>query len=308
MVDMGAHAGDLLYYGYRLRTELPLGGLTPLAEGPAADILLAVGEVPDRLEYIAWSSPFIEIGADGTALMRLGEHARFLVSGGREILLNPEATGHMKEVEFFLLGMVAGVVLHQRGDLALHASCVRIDGRAVAITGVSGCGKSTLAALLAAQGHQPLTDDVCRVQFRDGAAFAVPGSPRLRLWPDAAQRMGHADDALAVGRPGHPKRLLIPTDAPDQPLPLAAVIRLDLNLRLEAPTLERLRGPETIERADQIVYRVRMCRRMGLRVGVFRDLARLAGIVPVYRLTRTVDAAHLLELDRLVASAATGVE
>lgn len=277
-----------------------------LDPGATPDIVLTVGDVPDRLENPVWESPFVAIDADGTALLRLGAHTRFLVHGGRDIRLNPGALAHMQEVEFFLLGMVAGVVLHQRGDLALHASCVRIGDRAVAITGVSGRGKSTLAGMLAEQGYQPLTDDVCRVQFADGVALAIPGSAKLRLWPDAAERMGHDAETLAVGRPGHPKRLLVPSHLPTDPTSLAAIVRLDLDRRLAAPTLDRLRGPETIQGADEIVYRVRMARRMGGRVTVFQELARLAGTVPIYRLTRTGDATDLPELARLVVATAAG--
>ncbi|MFX9020101.1 hypothetical protein ABTN35_21005, partial [Acinetobacter baumannii] len=76
------------------------------------------------------------------------------------------------EIETFLSAGVAGAILHRRGQLPLHAACVARDGRALALAGPSGRGKSTLAAALAASGWTALTDDVCRVQFRDEGAWA----------------------------------------------------------------------------------------------------------------------------------------
>jgi hypothetical protein len=298
-----SHDVDRRFYGYRLRTDLPLTSLPSLPGDEAADMELSVGDVPDHLSAPVWTSPFIEIGSNDEVLVRLGQQVRFLLRQGRWIVVNPAALSQMAVVESMLHGVVGGVVLHQRGDLILHASCVVVGDRAVAIAGPSGRGKSTLAGALVAQGHGLLTEDLCRIRFADGAAWAIPGSSWLRLWPDAAGVLGHEPDSLPLGRPGHPKRLLRLPPAAQPAVRLDGVVRLRVDARQEEPVLTRLLGPGAIMPMEDLVYRARLGRRLGRRIGLFQDLARLAGLARFFSLTRGENPAALPEQVRLVLSA-----
>jgi hypothetical protein len=295
-----------MLYGYRLRTELPLASLPPAVAEGAPEIDLRVGDIPHRLEAPVWSSPFIDIGMDGGVLMRLGGHTRFLIRGGSEIIIDEGAASHMADVETFLVGAVSGVLLHQRNELALHASCVASQGRAFAFVGPSGRGKSTLAGALAARGFTLLTDDICRVVIQDGSPWAVPGSCRLRLWPDSARSLDHAPESLPAGRSGHPKRVLAVTAGSLDLVPLAAIIRLGIDTRLKVAGLTKLSGPGSVMPTEDLLYRARLGRRLGRRIPLFQALTRLAGLVPVFCLTRTSDMLDLPELVDLAASVMQG--
>ncbi len=299
-----SQAEDRLFYGYRLRTSLRLEALPSLPQEGEADITLEVGDVPRHLAALTWSSPFIEIGEDGRVLVHFGDGVRFLVRDGWRVVLDEASASCLGDIEALLLGTVAGVLLHQRGDLPLHASGVVIGNRAVALAGPSGRGKSTLAAALAAQEYALISDDIFRVRFTDGKAWAVPGSSRLRLWPHAAGLLFRAPETLVTGRIGHPKRLLVLPPAPEA-VPLGALIRLRIDTRLKTPRLTRLSGPMAIMPAEDVVYRARLGRRLGRRIGLFQDLARLAALVPVFALTRTGDPDDLSDLARLVVSVMT---
>lgn len=295
-------AADRLFYGYRLRSGIALPGLPHAVADGEPDIRLAAGPVPTALAAPSWSSPFVEIAADGVVLVRIGDRLRFLIDRGTAVTVEHAPDVTPAEIETFLCSVVAGILLHQRGALALHAACVAVDGLAVAIAAPSGRGKSTLAAALAAAGHPLLTDDICRVTFTESGALAVPGPPRLRLWPDAARMLGHRSADLGPARPGHPKRVL-PGPAAGAPLPLAAILRLVIDARAVAPRLERLKGPAAITPAEELVYRVRLGRRLGRRIGLFQDLTRLAVQVPVFTLTRPEAGADLGDLVALVRAA-----
>jgi len=67
-------------------------------------------------------------------------------------------------VRLYLLGSAWGALCYQRDLLVLHASAVRVDGRAVAFCGRPGMGKSTLAAWLAESGHALVSDDLARFE------------------------------------------------------------------------------------------------------------------------------------------------
>jgi len=230
------------------------------------------------------------------------EKLRFYVQAGRRVVLEYDEDIPLSEVEAFLVSVVAGVILHQRGVLALHASAVVYGGKAIALTGASGRGKSTLAAALAADGWPLLTDDICRIDFTDKGPMAMPGLSSLRLWPDALRTLGRAPEDLASVRPGHPKKILVEPNEDVQPTPLGAIIRLVADPLLDKPFIERLTGPTSIFPADNLVYRVRLGRHLGRRLGLFDDLTRLANSVPIYQLVRSEGPPDLPALIRLVKS------
>ena len=294
---------DRLFYGYRLQTEIALPSLPRLDAGGAPDLTLRRGEVPDRLAEADWSSPFVEIGSDGTVLVRIGGTLKMLVRDGRHIVLDRTGGTEIGGIETFLFSAVAGIVLHRFGVLPLHASCVMVGDVAVALAGVSGRGKSTLAGAMSLQGHAVVTDDVCPIVFRDGAALAVPGPARIRLWPDAADRLGLSQNRLETGRPNHPKRVLAAGSPAVAPRPLGAVVRLGIDKRLDRPVMTRLTGPATMTPLEELVYRARLGRRLGRRIGLFQDLVRLVGIVPVFQLVRPESFDDLPVLVDLVRSA-----
>lgn len=107
-------------------------------------------------------------------------------------LLDPDLA-YLAEMQ--LLGMVMALWLERRDTPTLHASCVVVDGTAIAFLGTKGGGKTTAAAALVAAGHAFLVDDLLALVLRDGAALAQPGYPMVRLWPDQVDHF--------VGDPRH---------------------------------------------------------------------------------------------------------
>ena len=92
---------------------------------------------------------------------------------------------------------ISGVMLLQ-GEEPLHGTVVEYQGRGIALLGDSGAGKSTLAAHLLRLGGDLVTDDMLRITETDGALFAEPGQPRLKLMKEAAEH--HFGGAADRGR------------------------------------------------------------------------------------------------------------
>jgi hypothetical protein len=112
---------------------------------------------------------------------------KFWARGGCEILVETVPGVEEHVVRLFLLGAVMAAVLHQRGLLLLHASALKVDGKAVIFMGEKGRGKSTLAASIQQdRNHEMLADDIVAVDFSGSSEGVVlPGFPQFKLWPDA---------------------------------------------------------------------------------------------------------------------------
>jgi hypothetical protein len=90
----------------------------------------------------------------------------------------------------------------------LHASGVEIQRHAVCFCGDAGYGKSTTAAALALRGLPVLAEDIVALGENGGEFQAVPGYPRVCLWPESVHMLLGRDDALPQLTPVWEKRYL----------------------------------------------------------------------------------------------------
>lgn len=269
-------------YGLSVRSELPLPGLPGGDAERPPDVEISAAAIPAPAAAEGYSP------VEGGTLLTVPNVGRFLIRGGREILVDA-ADAPARNVRLFLLGSAFGALLHQRGLMPLHANAVVIDGRAFAFCGHSGAGKSTIAAWFHDRGAPILADDVCVLGFaEDGAALAWPGLPRLRLWREALEGSGRAvgdyersfdaiekyDVPIAAG--GH-------ADA----VPLAAVYLL---ARADgdggAGSILPLTGVAAVETLVSNTYRGQYLRTIGGAGPHLSTCARLARSVPVFRAAR----------------------
>ncbi len=114
----------------------------------------------------------------------------FLVSqDGRDIACAPAPGAHEESFQVYLLGQAFSFALVKAGCEPLHATVVERNGEAIALVGESGQGKSTLAASFLATGLRLLTDDLMLLSPGEPPLLAYPGPPRIKLLPDAAERI-----------------------------------------------------------------------------------------------------------------------
>ncbi|TYL38890.1 hypothetical protein CV102_10305 [Natronococcus pandeyae] len=174
-------------FGLTLESEFPLPELCETRDAPDAEI--RSGSVEPRSDALSPDGREIRVRQVASGTYLDGGVGRVLVTEGTTIVVDvaPGATG--KAFRQFLLGPVLRLLLHQRGALVLHASAVRIGGRAVAFTGPSGAGKSTAAGACYANGHGLVADDIVPVRHDGGDAVVPPGFPRAKLAPATAREL-----------------------------------------------------------------------------------------------------------------------
>jgi hypothetical protein len=236
-------------FGLRLHSELALPELLPAPDDARpADLVVRIGTIPP----FDGERPGLAVAGDA-ALLAIPEVGRFLISGGREIVVEPDPAGSPRNVRLYLLGSAIGAVLHQRGLLPLHANAIEVDGRAIAFMGHSGAGKSTLAAWFHDRGYRILSDDVCVVRAAGDGFEAMPGVPRLRLWREALEASGRSADGLERAFDDMDK-YTVPTKAAaaTAPVRLSHVYLLE---RGETAAIAPLKGAAGIEALVANTYR-----------------------------------------------------
>mgnify|MGYP003345090255 CR=1 FL=1 len=175
--------------GLVIESEFPLAGLIPSAgpDAPAADVVIRRGRVPETLAAPRPGGNDLQFDGNDV-LLNIPSAGRFLVRGGREIVIDQFASAGDDDVRAFLLGKVFGVLCHRRDITPFHACVVDLGGECAAFAGPSRAGKSTLAAALAKRGYQVIADDACFTRAdADGAIMVWPGIRRIRLWQEAVE-------------------------------------------------------------------------------------------------------------------------
>ncbi len=293
-------------YGLRVDSFLPCPDLAD-GDGPA-DVEIRQGHVADDLPDATKRGVLFQ-AAPGRFRLAIDGVARYLVTEGREIIIDPAEGADEASVRVFLLGSAIGALLHQRGFLPLHASAVEASGRAIAFTGVSGRGKSTLAAAFSRAGYRVLADDVCAVKIgADGVPRAFPAYPGLRLWADAIRKLDIDPEGLTRARPLLQKSILPTGRALEQhPLPLSHVYLLSTSNqdRLE---LEPVEGMRKLRVLTDNTYRRQFLEGLGDKQDHFRLCVAVSRCAKVTQVIRPGAGFKLDELQRLIEADFTGVE
>ena len=175
-----------------------------------------------------------------------------------------------------------------RGDLALHAAAVEVDGGALLLTAPRTYGKTTLAAGFWREGHRVLSEDLARVRPSPEPAV-VPGPAMLRLRNDVAERLDLGDTRRHAVDDERTHLALEGARRGDcEPVPLRGIVLLRPSE--EERRLEEVAAAEALRDLWAVSFRFRT---EEARARCFAQVAALADAVPVWNLT------HPLNLESL---------
>ena len=281
-----------LVSGLSIESDVPLTAYRP-SSSPADVFLkcagtrpvpgeLAGGRLVQSLTVIGQGLLYSTVATAGDRyLLRAHHHIDFEISqdlGLVEAWLSDICPPEMLEI--LGSGLLVSVLLALRGEFALHASTVEVDGRAVAFIGESGMGKSTLAAMACATGAKLVTDDLLRLDLSTPTARCYLGSLENRLrWKPSELSPAYSATVTALSVDG--RRLLRPVPSEAELAPLVAIV---------APLPDRTAEKLDIVRLDPApsVMQLNRCLRtpgwldLAFRQKAFSQLSRIAELVPVY--------------------------
>jgi hypothetical protein len=310
-------------FGLKVRSNLPVPGLTPLeGSADAVDVEFHLGvspdsqrEIPADSEDLTYTSSYTdEFGnpalriwktADGGFLhLAYYDGVQFwLEREGKSLWAVWPAGSTLEDTASYLLGPVFGILLRLRGVTCLHASVVSIENRSVALVGAEAAGKSTTAAAFARQGFGVISDDVAALVESPDGFRVMPAYPHLCLWPDSVEMLYGSCEALPRFNTGWEKRRLAlgnqGTRFENRSLPLGAIYLLGDRHPDQAPFAEGVRPQAGLLSlvADTFANKI-LDREM--RAREFAVLGRLVTTVPIRRLHPHSDPSRLEELCALI--------
>jgi hypothetical protein len=233
--------------------------------------------LPDGVHY----SPIGEV-ASGALLLHAEAIGRFHIYGGNGIDFSVEANATPWAVDHFLWGNALAGLIHQRGELPLHAAALSPCGlRVIVLCGPSGVGKSTMSATLVKRGWRFFSDDLTRITSSGSEVLAWPGAGALRLRSDACERLAIVPSGVIRGRAGDEK-FVMDIAPPDDPAPLTAIIELGGQEAL--PRLELLAGGPALAAVMSNVAGPRKLRALGRLKEHFLLVQEILACCPVFRL------------------------
>ena len=266
-------------YGLGMRSTLPLPELMT-GDAPEA-VKVRFGRIDPPRSGVRVNGWRYKATQKEIYLFWEGEGA-YLVRGGSEIIVDPDAGVDQGALRLSILGPVLGVLFQQRGMLTIHASGVAVQDGAVLFMGNSGGGKSTLAAAMYARGHGIIADDVVPINNGGQIYRVFPGFPQLKLWPQALTYMGEVPDAWPRVSPQEEKRSYrVDRGFPRLPLPLRCIYLIADGAMAEVETLP---PPKALIELVRHSYLFQLLHPLYAETNLLR-CADLAKRIPIRRLT-----------------------
>lgn len=212
--------------------------------------------------------------------------ARYQVSSGKRIDVDPENGAAIESVKLFLLGSCMGVLLHQRSILPMHGSVITDGKTGILLTGHSGAGKSTTAHHFLAKGYRLITDDVAATRFTDTEAIVAPAYGHQKLWEDVLQssnieykRVNREVDGRTKYTVNREQQFL------DSSVPLRLIVEL-IPAEVEHLKDETVTGIEKIRTLMSHMYRNVYFKELKQEATQFQmatELARRVKVIRIYR-------------------------
>lgn len=264
-----------------------------------------VDNMPDYLPNAVSVRKDISIGPN-ELLVNFPNIARFHVTNGRNIDIAMHPNGTREAALFFMMATPFGALIHQRGELPLHASAVvpPSGSKALLIAGKSGAGKSTTAAALAQRGWIVINDDISRVSSHNNQPHVWPGFIKLKLWKQSCELLRLNSASLSRTR-GMKEKFFWQADttvALDNAIPIGAIIELaQEDDTIQKEFISRQRGKEVMQLLIRQTFRPRLLSPLGCQASHFNQLQVNAPKLSCYRVdnSRSISIDDLA--DRLIA-------
>ena len=255
-----------------------LGGFTG-----EPDVTVRFGVVPEDLDSSTYMSNFL-VSTGDSLLMKINGVAKYLITGGTEIVVEPEKDADLDDVVTFIYGSALGTILHQRGIIPLHGSAIATEKGAVIFVGAQGVGKSTLVAGLSKRGWSVMADDVCAVVREREDYVLCPGFTRSKLTEDSYRKVFGETLPSQHDLPIL-KKYLSPAFKSEKCSPVRAIYHLIADN--EGISSSLVKGAQRMQILLENTYRPSVQKLYMNASDVFAKYAELSKKIPIYQISRS---------------------
>ncbi len=260
--------------------KITRGVLCDVPDSPPSGEIVAERRLADAPAYTI-------VRDQGRYVLRMHGWVEFVVSDdGSRVECNQDRECPEGLVEGHLVATVTALLLAVRGFAVLHASCVAINGRAVAFVGPQGAWKSTCAGLCAVAGASFVADDVLAITTAGGEppVEVVGRASELRLRQESEWLAAALGGSLPTRRTVDGRLAVRLGGEGAERLPLAGIIVPRYSTTIDSPSMQRLHGQDAFF-ALATESRLSGLRDPWLHEQLFTAVSTVAGELPVMTLS-----------------------
>ena len=290
-------------FGLEIESPLPLPELYPSDDLSPPDVLFKFGHVTPHPDGNIKRERIVSIEPSGPHYY-WRDIVNIHVENGSSVIIDPLENASEIGILAPLVGVVMGAILHARKIFALHASCVELNGKAMAFLGDKGDGKSTITASLISKGCRLISDDILAFDMKElalGRPVVIPSYPQLKiataltdvfeLSQDSIFPLDHVGAKVAYRRPD-----LFGID----PAPLAQINFLSFGAALMQHPIS---GRNALLALLRHSYSARALSHAGNTKADFQSALKLQSCENMYVLTRPRDLSQLSAVaDHVISS------
>lgn len=274
------------YYmmGMNILSEIKLPGIVSVSENH--DVKFIIKKIDIDTNNVKEYKTYYTLN-DFEFVCDIRHVAKFKITGGSLIQIDPYEQVDMELVTLYLLGTCMGVLLVQKEMIALHGSTIVINKQAVIITGRCGAGKSTLSTALRLKGHKILADDISPIIMLDnGKIMSAPAFPRQRICHDTAVKLGIDTEKLEKACTDDLKyNIDISAEFLNSPIELFGIIQV-MPGDMEDAVLTELTAYEKINLIKSNIFCKEFYSQADFKPSYFKKIIELAKNIHTYRLMR----------------------
>ena len=273
-------------FGLTFQSALEIPEFIGHQSSTPVDVTITIGAI-DPLCFLGMSRHDFWKATPAYFVMEVPALARFHVTEGKRITVEPAKTANFDSIRLFLLGTCLGVLFHQRGLLPIHGSAIAGPRGAVIFSGQIGAGKSSLAAAFFQQGYNLLADDIALLTIVPGEKIlVVPSFPQIKLSENTAKLLGISTCGLGRVEPESSKfKLPIHQQFHTRTEPLVQIFFIKPVLD-HTCQFESLIGITKFSLLAQNIYRQNLIPELGKCQKHFQQLNHICKEVVIYSVNR----------------------